>query len=394
MSNNLYAVGPTHSSGGGSPVAPTAPQALTLTNQEPNAASLGFTSAVPGTAAIANVKIYRDTIAKDGTVASTTSFLTTSTATSYRDSTATNTTITGQDPAPYIGATTYKYRISAVDVNGLESSINSSCSMWMFKAGVDNFTAATANNLNYNGTNSAIDTTVKQSGSSGSIKVSGGTGAFQPISGNPFLANMLTTQYCAEIGAFNFFRFDVLWWASNVNIQISLISRAQPEANGGSGDCFNQCQINVGGSSSTAYGPAAVSGVWSTYILPLNGGTNNTTNLSIGYGSFAGSVSGNSLVVSGSQTGMSLNGAAYVYGPGLTNGNLTTPLAQPFIQATNSGNPFGNPSNGLTGTYNIVPSQGTGSGTYTTQRTNYYKNGFVPSTVGPTFWLDNIGWTT
>lgn len=371
---------------------PSAPQDLTLTNQEPNAASLSWTAPVAGVNSIANVKLYRYTIAKDGSIASTTSFTLASSATSYRDTTATNTTIPGNDPEPYIPATTYRYAVSAIDSVGMESALNEACAMWMFQAGADNFTAATANNLNYNGTTSSRDTTVHQSGSTASIKVTGGTGAFQPISGGPFLTNMSPAQYCAEIGAFNYYTFDVLWWANNVTISISLISRVSPPSNSGTGDCFNQAQVVVGGSSSTAFGPAAVSGVWSRYKIPMWGSSNNAACLQIGYGSFAGSVSGTNLTVSGSQSGRTINGSGYIFGPGVTTGSESTPIAQPFVRATASGNPFGNPSNGGTGTYVIGPSQGSGSGTYTIQRTNYYKNGFVPSTAGPTYYLDNIGW--
>lgn len=372
--------------------APTAPQNLTLTNQEPNAASLSFTAAVAGLNPLANVKVYRDTIAKDGTVASTTSFLISSTATTYHDTTATNTTTPGNDPEPFVTATTYKYRISALDNVGTESAINASCKMWMFQAGSDNFNCANVNNLNFNGTQSMLDTSVHQVGSTGSIKVFGGTGAFQPISANPFLTNMTPTQYCGEIGAFSYFSFDILWWANGATVTISHIARVSPPANGGTGDNFNNAAAICGGNSTTAFGPAAVAGQWAHYKIPFVGAQGAA--LEIGYGSFAGSISGTSLVVTGSLTGTTLNGSDMLFGPGITNGNEGSHVSQPFIRGTYVGNPFGNPSSGVAGTYVIAPSQGTGSGTYTHQRTNFYKTAWIPSSAGPTFWLDNIGWST
>lgn len=100
---------------GGSTAAPGAHSAvidLLLTNQGQNTQTISWTAAVAGDNAIDHYKIYRN-----GEVYDTAS----STATTYTDQNATNSTVPGYSAQnPHSAATVYSYNISAVDTQGGE----------------------------------------------------------------------------------------------------------------------------------------------------------------------------------------------------------------------------------------------------------------------------------
>jgi len=158
---------------------------------------------------------------------------------------------------PYYPATTYWYKVSAVDTQGNESPLSTTQSYWVYHNGVFGW----GGNLSYGATMNFTDTVgVPESGAADiACTLLAGNGGCQPYSG------LNTTTWNMWGGAFKYLKFDIKPMVNNETFLVSFLI-AGDVTNFNSGG--HQLIITIGGSAGL-YGPAPVVGKWATYTIPL-----------------------------------------------------------------------------------------------------------------------------
>jgi len=295
---------------------PGAPGALTMTGQTASSIALKWGAATPGNGSIAYYKIYRN----DSAYA-------TATATSYVDYGATDAT----NGAFNAAATIYAYAVSAVDTDGNEGPQTTQTTYQVYGNGVFDW----AGDYSY-----GVSVNYKDTGGrpeSGpydiAINVYEAYGGFQPYSGNS------VPQWDLETGAFDYISLDLKPTIDNQSWRLSMISRLPP------GDVYPWAAVDI-----NSYGPSPVAGQWATYKIPLSA-------LSMGKTSFKGSISGNTLTVTGVNSGVGVDAGGFITGDGVKPGTYIV----------------GHNANGGPGTYTVSPAQNVATTSMTEQRTALYK---------------------
>lgn len=348
--------------------APQAPTNFQLTNQGLSDSVLTWNAAIPGAHSIDHYKIYRNGSVYD-----------TSLTTTYTDSSATNVTTPGFGPAPFSPATPYAYTVSAVDTVGAEGPQQTNCFLWIYRGGTD-FWTLTSNSFGSGFTYSPSATpAVLQPGSPAciSLAVSSSGSNWEPYSGQPFLHNMSPTTWAAEVGGFNYISFDMMPTTSGTTMLVNLITRIT------TGDNFNSAVVTIG--DGVLFGPASVAGQWATYKIPLLNPSptdfSNGKSAQMGFGTCTASIVSQNLVVTANNSGINVQGSAFLSGTGILSG--TTTPGTTYVGGTNG-------TSGQAGTYPLAPASqaDVASQLVTMQRTNLYKFSFFCSSA-TTVYMDN-----
>jgi hypothetical protein len=198
-------------------------------------------------------------------------------------------------------------------------------------------------------------------------------GGFQPFTNLP-----LAPAYDLELGGFKYLTLDVeLGSATQYPFFLSHITRLPP------GDVYPRQYVEL-----ASYCTLVVN-VWVTCKIPL-------ADLSIGFTTFTGSISGTTLNVTSIQSGVGTDAGGFISGPGIPAGTYVT-LPPGGVTYNNGQNPAAN----LLGAYTIAgpgvtASLSVPSETMTEQRTALYKVDLGQyDQPGPeTIYVNNLGWTT
>ena len=353
---------------GGSMATPGAPSAVTdllLTNQGQNTQTIVWTAAVPVNNAIDHYRIYRNGVAYDTAP---------STATTYTDRNATNSTVPGDNAQnPHSAATVYSYNVSAVDSQGLEGPQASQMTAWWYHNGIFYANGEFSNPV---GGGTSQDTT---NWCSTAVASQGGTCIAYVTSTNwwqPYSGGRISPLYAMDIGAFNYLIMDIYSTASQ-SFVVAFFSR------GPAGDLFNNITINI----------SATAGQWQHYKNALTPTADPDRNLGFGFGQGTGWFSGTTLTATSWVSGVKFEPCTWVTGAGVTPNTM--------INQANCAGCAGEAgsSTGLVqdGGYDVTQSQNVGSAAapidLTLQRTNAYKL-HVEAKGNAPYYVDNLGFTT
>jgi len=308
-----------------------------------NIQQISWSAAAAGSNPISYYRIYRNGVAYD-----------TTTALTYTDKNATN----AVDPTWSKAATIYSYNVSAVDTAGKEGSKASQFSVYAYQNGKSNWGN---NDLSYGSISENYSSTAgSPQGGAYDIFVNFINGGFQPAVHPP-----QAPLWTLELGAFNYVTIDVNPGATvSTNLKFGTVTRVPP------GDVYGwHPSVNV-----YDYGPAPKANTWATYKIPLSA-------IAMGAAQFTGSISGNTLTVTGIVSGQPIvDAGGFVTGPGVPSGTYVVAYSQ--MAATGK---FTLAGPGINGSLKV------GSTTMTFQRTSLYKFGLSTDTAGAKMYFNNIG---
>ncbi len=254
--------------------------------------SLSWTAATPGVAAIAHYQIYRNGLPYD-----------TTTATTYADANAPNTTVFN-----FAGpATVYAYQVAAVDTANNVGPLADQVAVYGYEQCVSNWSDVEYS-FNLIGVDYADDAGNPQNGSCDLMVNYQTNSGFKPVAFPP-----QAPQNNLEIGAFKYLTVEINPGAdAGYPLSLSMLTRIDPAI-----DAYGTV-LNI-----FDYGPPPIANTWATYVVPLN---------EIGFGAcdFTGAISGKTLTVTDVDAGCAtIAVGGYVTGPGIPSGVLISDQSQP-----------------------------------------------------------------
>jgi hypothetical protein len=220
----------------------------------PNVTAISWSAAVPGTYPIASYKIYRSTTSASAgfNLLASPSGL----GTSYVDNAATNSVNgTAGSSMPYYRATTYWYKVSAVDTHGTEGPLSVTQSALLYSNGTNYW----GGNFNNGLTETDNDTAGGWPGGVQDMKCQPTTAYGELL----YYSGGLYTQWNMWVGAFQFIQFDLKPMTGALQLQMYALRSGDVQIYNSSGSSYN---INP---MASKYGPTPQVGVIGTYKIPL-----------------------------------------------------------------------------------------------------------------------------